>query len=86
MTAIFLKLTNWQNLSLMQKNDGLDIICQCEYGESRSSGCAAAILEYFYKTGNFCFTDYRYYPNQVIYHKVFDALSNYPKRMHVPKC
>ena len=32
------------------KNDGLDIICQCEYGESRSSGCAAAILEYFYKT------------------------------------
>ena len=33
------------------KNDGLDIICQCEYGESRSSGCAAAILEYFYKTG-----------------------------------
>lgn len=25
------------------KKDGKDIICQCEYGESRSSGCAAAI-------------------------------------------
>ena len=51
------------------KNDGLDIICQCEYGESRSSGCAAAILEYFFKTGISVFADYRYYPNQVVYHK-----------------
>ena len=56
------------------KADGLDIICQCEYGESRSSACAAAILEHFYKTGISIFTDYRYYPNQVVYHKVFDAL------------
>lgn len=30
--------------------EGKDIICQCEYGESRSSGCAAAIHEYFIKT------------------------------------
>lgn len=29
------------------KTGGLDIICQCEYGESRSSACAAAILEHF---------------------------------------
>lgn len=56
------------------KSDGLDIICQCEYGESRSSGCAAAILEHFYKNGILVFADYRYYPNQVIFHKVFDAL------------
>lgn len=56
------------------KEDGMNLICQCEYGESRSSGCAAAILEYFYKTGISIFTDYRYYPNQVVYHKVFDAL------------
>lgn len=56
------------------KKDGLNIICQCEYGESRSSGCAAAILEYFYKTGISVFADYRYYPNQVVYHKVYDAL------------
>ena len=23
------------------KEDGMNLICQCEYGESRSSGCAA---------------------------------------------
>ena len=31
--------------------DGKNIICQCEYGQSRSAGCAAAIKEYFYKDG-----------------------------------
>lgn len=59
------------------KEDGYDIICQCEYGESRSSGCAAAILEHFYGTGISVFADYRYYPNQVVYHKVLDALKEY---------
>lgn len=29
------------------KKEGFDIICQCEYGESRSSGCAAAIMEHY---------------------------------------
>ena len=57
------------------KNDGLDIICQCEYGQSRSAACAAAILEHFYKNGISIFADYRYYPNQLVYHKVFDALN-----------
>lgn len=56
------------------KDDGFDIICQCEYGQSRSAACAAAILEHFYKTGIWVFADYRYYPNQLIFHKVFDAL------------
>lgn len=56
------------------KLDGLDVICQCEYGQSRSAACAAAILEHFYKTGISVFADYRYYPNQMVYHKVFDAL------------
>ena len=54
------------------KKDGKDIICQCEYGESRSSGCAAAIHEYFYKNGIDVFADYRYYPNQMVYNKVYD--------------
>lgn len=54
--------------------DGLDIICQCDYGQSRSAGCAAAILEHFYHTGISIFADYKYYPNQVVYHKIFDAL------------
>lgn len=66
------------------KRDGMDIICQCEYGKSRSSGCAAAILEHFYKNGISIFADYRYYPNQVVYHKVFDALENYKRKMVVP--
>ena len=56
------------------KADCLDIICQCEYGQSRSAGCAAAILEHFSKTGVSIFTDYRYFPNQLVYHKVFDTL------------
>lgn len=62
------------------KKDGLDIICQCEYGESRSSGCAAAILEHFYGKGLSIFVDYRYYPNQLVYHKVFDALELYKQK------
>ena len=59
------------------KREGKDIICQCEYGESRSSGCAAAIHEYFYNDGIKIFADYRYYPNQMVYHKVYDALERY---------
>lgn len=54
--------------------DGLDIICQCEYGQSRSAACAAAILEYYYHDGISVFADYRYYPNQLIYNKLKNAL------------
>lgn len=60
-------------------NEGLDIICQCEYGQSRSAACAAAILEHFYHNGINVFTDYRYYPNQMVFHKVFNALNNLKK-------
>ena len=56
-------------------NKDMDIICQCEYGQSRSAGCAAAILQHFYGNGIDVFADYRRYPNQVVYHKVFDALA-----------
>lgn len=56
--------------------DGKDIICQCEYGQSRSAGCAAAILEHFYHRGIDIFAEYKYYPNQVVYHKVFDSLES----------
>lgn len=58
-------------------NGGLNIICQCEYGQSRSAGCAAAILEHFYHTGISVFADYRRYPSKLVYHKVFDALEDY---------
>lgn len=56
------------------KENGHDIICQCDYGQSRSAACAAAILQYFEGRGIDVFSDYRYYPNQLVYHKVFDAL------------
>ena len=62
-------------------HSGMDIICQCEYGQSRSAGCAAAILEHFNHTGISVFTDYKRYPNRVLYHKIFDALEDY-KKMH----
>lgn len=64
------------------KEDGLDIICQCEYGQSRSAGCTAAILQHFEGRGIDVFVDYRYYPNQLVYHKAFDALTKY-KMNHI---
>lgn len=54
---------------------GLVLICQCEYGQSRSAACAAAILQYYEKRGIDIFADYRYYPNQLVYHKIYDALT-----------
>lgn len=54
--------------------EGMDIICQCEYGQSRSAACAAAIREYYYSDGISIFADYRYYPNQLIFNKVLNAL------------
>lgn len=54
--------------------DGFDIICQCEYGQSRSAACAAAIQEYYFKDGISIFADYRYYPNQLIFNKLLSAL------------
>ena len=56
------------------KTDGYDLICQCDYGQSRSAACAAAILEHFSRRGIEIFADYRYYPNQLVFHRVFDAL------------
>lgn len=65
---------------LQAEKDGLSIICQCEYGQSRSAACAAAIRQHFHKDGIEIFADYRYYPNQMIYHKVFEALERTENR------
>lgn len=54
--------------------DNMDIICQCEYGQSRSAACAAAIREYYYSDGISIFADYRYYPNQLIFNKLLETL------------
>lgn len=55
-------------------SDGLNIICQCESGQNRSAGCAAAILEHYYHTGQSVFSNDRYHPDEMIYYKVLDAL------------
>ncbi|MBQ8965537.1 hypothetical protein [Ruminococcus sp.] len=55
---------------------GKTIICQCEYGESRSAGCAAAIREFFFGDGIKVFADFRYLPSQMIYNKMFRALKD----------
>ncbi|MCM1507089.1 MAG: hypothetical protein NC177_08150 [Ruminococcus flavefaciens] len=60
-------------------NDGMDVICQCDYGQSRSAGTAAAILEHFYKNGITVFADYNRFPNKLVYHKVSEALESYRK-------
>ena len=50
------------------------LICQCEYGKSRSAGIAAAIGQYMYGRGIEVFTDERYYPNKLVCKKVLTAL------------
>lgn len=55
---------------------GYDILCQCEYGQSRSAACAAAIKEFFDQRGIEIFADYRYYPNQLIFNKLLAALKD----------
>lgn len=59
------------------REDGLDIICQCDFGQSRSAAAAAAIMQHFFGCGIEIFADYRYYPNQLVYNKLFSALEKY---------
>ena len=51
-----------------------EIICQCNYGQSISAGCAAAVVEYFDNDGIRFFSDYRFCPNQLVFHKIYNAL------------
>ncbi len=59
-------------------NDNAAIYCQCDYGQSRSAGCAAAILEHFEKNGIAVFADDKYLPNQMIFNKLMYSL----KKVH----
>ena len=63
------------------KQGGHSIICQCDYGQSRSAACAAAILQHFEGRGIEIFADYRYYPNQLVYNKVFTALEEFKSKI-----
>ena len=57
-----------------KKKEGKDLICQCDYGISRSAGCAAAILQKWGNKAIQVFADYRYTPNQFVYNKVLAEL------------
>lgn len=56
------------------KAKGLNIFCQCESGQNRSAGCAAAIMEYYDHTSQSIFDNDRYHPDEMIYYAVLDAL------------
>ena len=58
--------------SVIDKADIL--ICQCEYGQSRSAGLAAAVKQFLDKSGIDIFADDRYYPNKLVYRKVLAVL------------
>ena len=51
-----------------------DIICQCEFGVSRSSACAMAIKEYAFGNGIDIFRNYDYYPNQIFFNNIYNSL------------
>lgn len=59
------------------KSKELQIICQCESGQNRSAGCAAAIMEHFNQAGNSIFSDDRYHPDEMVYYAVLDTLEKY---------
>ena len=50
------------------------LICQCEFGQSRSAAVAAAIMEHFSGNGIDVFADDRYCPNKYIFRKVLGKL------------
>ena len=52
------------------------LICQCEYGQSRSAAVAAAILEYGSHKGITIFAHEKYCPNKYVFHKIYHALQN----------
>ena len=53
---------------------GKRIVCQCEFGMSRSAGCAAAIYEFFMGAGIKIFTDRHLSPSVVIFNQLYKAL------------
>ena len=67
---------------LRAKAEERDIICQCDFGRSRSAACAAAILEYFGGRGSEIFLSDRYCPNLMVFDKVFGALYRKGNRTH----
>ena len=61
------------------KDDAQLLICQCEYGQSRSAAVAAAVLEHLQRRGIVVFADPRYFPNKLVFKKVYGALNRLAK-------
>lgn len=59
---------------IISRNNAGTLICQCEYGQSRSAAIAAAVEEYHHRRGIQVFADSRYYPNKYIFRKVLKSL------------
>lgn len=57
------------------KDEASLLICQCEHGESRSTAVAAAIAEFENKSGIKYFIDERYYPQKLIFRRIYKALT-----------
>lgn len=53
------------------------LICQCEYGQSRSAGVAAAVMEFYSRSGITIFAATGYYPNKLVFKKVLTQLKRY---------
>lgn len=56
------------------RSNWMDILCQCEQGQSRSAACAAAILEHFEGKGSTILEDEGYYVDEMVYDSLLDAL------------
>ena len=61
---------------VISRNNTGTLICQCEYGQSRSAAIAAAVEEYYHRRGVHVFADPRYYPNKYIFRKLLRSLRN----------
>lgn len=60
---------------ICHKDKAETIICQCEYGQSRSAAIAAALSEFFWKSGIDFFADDRYFPNKLVFRLTLQALN-----------
>lgn len=59
---------------VLSRNQTGTLICQCEYGQSRSAAVAAAVEEYYYCRGIRIFADPRYYPNKYVFRKLLKSM------------
>ncbi len=50
------------------------LICQCQFGQSRSAAVAAAVAQYLSGNGQKIFDDPRYSPNPLVYTRLLEAL------------